>query len=163
MKKNLFCLFLLMFFSTICCFGASKDSKYLYIAIDSAPLKVKPSASSKTVETVEYSSAVCVIKTQKNWSYVQLVNDDSIEGWIPTSSLTTKKLKQKGKAASANADEIALAGKGFTSTVESIYAEESSLSFSDVDLMENFGLPFEDIVFFAEDGSLNFESEVDAK
>ncbi|MBO4628816.1 MAG: SH3 domain-containing protein [Treponema sp.] len=143
----------------VCClavplFSASK-AKTQYVAIDPAPLKAKPAASSKKVGTAEYASAVLVLKEEKSWVYVQLVSDKSVEGWLPASALTSKKIKEKVDATSANADEIALAGKGFNSTIEAVYAEQYEMNFSVVDYIESLGAQQEEAIAFAQEGQLN--------
>ena len=45
-------------------FSASK-TKTQYVTIDPAPLKAKPAASSKKVGSIEYASAVIVLKEEK--------------------------------------------------------------------------------------------------
>lgn len=149
---------LLLLFVVLCLavpsFSASK-TKTQYVAIDPAPLKAKPAASSKKVGSVEYAAAVRVIKEDKSWVYVQLVDDESVEGWLPASALTSKKLKDKGSSASANADEIALAGKGFNSTIEAVYAEQYEMNFDIVDYIETLGADQEEAVAFAKEGQLN--------
>ena len=135
-------------------FSASK-TKTQYVTIDPAPLKAKPAASSKKVGSIEYASAVIVLKEEKAWVYVQLVEDKSVQGWLPSSALTSKKIKEKSAATSANADEIALAGKGFNSTIEAVYAEEFEVNFDVVDYIESLGADTEDAVMFARAGELN--------
>ena len=143
----------------VCClavplFSASK-AKTQYVAIDPAPLKAKPAASSKKVGTIEYASAVLVLKEEKSWVYVQLVDDKSVEGWLPSSALTSKKIKDKVDATSANADEIALAGKGFNKTIEAVYAEQFEMNFSVVDYIESLGADQDEAIAFAQAGQLN--------
>lgn len=135
-------------------FSAPK-TKTQYVAIDSAPLKAKPAASSKKVSTIEYASAVTVLKEEKAWVYVQLVEDKSVQGWLPSSALTSKKIKEKSAATSANADEIALAGKGFNSTIETVYAEQYEMNFSVVDYIESLGADQNEAISFAQQGKLN--------
>ena len=152
----------ILFLSIIVCvvgmaspvFAASKP-KTQYVTIDPAPLKAKPAATSKKVATIEYASAVIVLKTEKSWAYVQLADDNTVEGWIPESALTTKKIKDKANAASANADEIALAGKGFNSTIEAVYAEQFEVNFAVVDYIESLATDEEEAVKFAQKGQLN--------
>ena len=136
-------------------FTAAAKAKTQYVAIDPAPLKAKPAASSKKVGTAEYASAVLVLKEEKSWVYVQLVSDKSVEGWLPASALTSKKIKEKVDATSANADEIALAGKGFNSTIEAVYAEQYEMNFSVVDYIESLGAQQEEAIAFAQEGQLN--------
>ena len=135
-------------------FSAAK-AKTLYVAIDPAPLKAKPAASSKKVGSIEYASAVLVLQEEKSWVYVQLVDDRSVEGWLPASALTSKKIKDKVDATSANADEIALAGKGFNKTIEAVYAEQFEMNFSVVDYIESLGADQDEAIAFAQEGQLN--------
>ena len=151
--KNLTILSLLFCLGTPI-FAASK-TKTMYVTLESAPLKAKPASASKKVGTAEYASAVSVIKTEKSWVYVQLADDASVEGWLPASALTSKKIKDKNNAASADADEIALAGKGFNSTIEAVYAEQFEVNFEIVDYIESLGANTEDAVIFAQQGKLN--------
>ena len=48
-------------------------------------------------------------------------------------SLTKKKLISSDKNVTTNADELALAGKGFSKTIENAYSEEYEVSFDKVD------------------------------
>ncbi len=150
-------LVLLIVFSLITpAFSASKSKqKTMYVSVDSAQLKAKPSTASKKLSTVEYKAAVVVLKTENSWCYVQLEEDSSIEGWLPESALTSKKIKDKNKSASADADEIALAGKGFNSTIEAVYAQEYEVNFDVVDYIESLGAATEEAVEFARQGELN--------
>ena len=147
-------LLLVVLCLSIPAFSASK-TKTQYVAIDPAPLKAKPAASSKKIGSIEYASAVLVLKEEKSWVYVQLVGDKSVEGWLPASALTSKKIKDKANATSANADEIALAGKGFNSTIEAVYAEQYELNFDIVDYIESLGVDQDDAIAFAQAGQLN--------
>ena len=158
MRKTARYLLVLFFvFSLITpAFSASKSKqKTMYVSVDSAQLKAKPSSASKKLSTVEYKTAVVVLKTEKSWCYVQLEADSSVEGWLPESALTSKKIKDKDKAASANADEIALAGKGFNSTIEAVYAQEYEVNFDVVDYIESLGADTDEAVEFARQGELN--------
>ncbi len=134
---------------------AASKQKTQYVAIDPAPLKAKPAASSKKIGSIEYASAVIILQEEKSWVYVQLVDDESVEGWLPASALTPKKIKDKANATSANADEIALAGKGFNSTIEAVYAEEYEINFDIVDYIETLGADQDDAIKFAQAGQLN--------
>jgi len=135
-------------------FSAPK-TKPQYVAIENAVLKAKPSTGSKKVGSVEYAQAVLVLKSEKSWVFVQAQDDESLEGWLPASALTSKKIKEKAKAASADADELALAGKGFNSTIETVYAEQFEVSFEVVDYIETLSSNDEEAVIFAREGQLN--------
>ena len=162
MKKNLKTILIsLLLGLSFNLFAASDSSKLQYVTLDPAPLQEKASAASKKIGTVDYASAVKVIQEKKGWVFVSLADDPSVQGWLPATALTTKKIKAKGKAANADADEIALAGKGFNSTIEAVYADEYMIDFSDVNLMETFNSSdIEEIIDFAYEGNLN-AGEVD--
>ena len=156
MKRNFIkTVILLLFLGLALPLCAASKTKIMYVRLESAQLKAKPASSSKKVGTAEYAAAVNVLKTENTWSYVQLADDTSVEGWLPTSALTSKKIKDKDSAASANADEIALAGKGFNSTIEAVYAEEFEVNFDIVEYIETLGTDPEDAVVFARAGNLN--------
>lgn len=148
--------FLIVLALALPAFSASKSKgKPKYVTLESAPLKAKPSSAAKKTGSADYASAVIVLKEEKGWCYVQLSDDNSVEGWLPASALTDKKIKEKKNAASADADEVALAGKGFNSTIEAVYAEEFEVNFDIVDYIETLGTDPEDAVVFARAGNLN--------
>ena len=148
-------IILAMVLGLVCPVFAASKTKTMYVRLESAQLKAKPASSSKKVGTVEYAAAVNVLKAEDSWSYVQLADDTSVEGWLPNSALTSKKIKDKNNAASADADEIALAGKGFNSTIEAVFAEQFDVNFGIVDYIETLSAPTEEAVIFAKEGQLN--------
>lgn len=156
MKQIVKKLFVLLFVAglTLPVFAASK-TRPKYVTLDPAPLKAKPAAAAKKIGSAEYASSVVVLKEEKGWCYIQLSEDNSVEGWIPATALTDKKIKDKKNATSADADEIALAGKGFNSTIEAVYAEEFEVNFDIVDYIETLGADTETAVEFARAGGLN--------
>ena len=154
MKKSLLLLIMLCLVLPLSAASKSK-AKTQYVAIDPAPLKAKPTASAKKTGTIEYASAVIVLKEEKSWVYVCLESDKSVEGWLPATALTSKKIKAKGNSASANADEIALAGKGFNSTIEAVIEDQYEVDFSVVDYIETLGAEPQEVVAFAKEGELN--------
>lgn len=128
------------------------DQKVMYVSMDSLPLKAAASSTSKTIRTLEYASKVNVIQNKGNWVKVSLADNIKVEGWVPSSSVTSKKIKSK--TASADAKEIALAGKGFNSTLETVYSYEYDISYDEVDYVESLEVPDEDIEDFIREGLL---------
>lgn len=129
--------------------------KTAYISLDPASLKESASSFSKDVGTVEYATKVRVLEEKKSWSRIELFDNPGITGWVPSSALSAKKLKAKGSGATADADEIALAGKGFTSTIEAVYAEEYAVDYSAVDFAELQTPSPEAVLEFIREGGLN--------
>lgn len=73
--------------------------------------------------------------------WMQVASDEpgGPSGWLPASSLTRKKILVSGglNTVSASADELALAGKGFSAEVEARYTTESTAStYAMVDAIE---------------------------
>ncbi|MCR4954415.1 MAG: SH3 domain-containing protein [Treponema sp.] len=160
--KSIFKKVILLFalISTIS-FGYAKPSKKpMYIAMDPAPLREKASAVSTKVGELNYGDEVLVLQEKKNWSLICLYYDDSVQGWIPNTALSKKKIVANGSKTSADADEIALAGKGFNSTIEAVYAEEYEIDYSQVDYVESQSVSEAEIEKFAKEGKL-FLGEID--
>ena len=133
---------------------AKPKEKALYISLDPAVLKEKASALSAKVGELSYGDSVILLDEKKNWSYVCSVDDDSVQGWIPSSALSKKKIVAGATKTTADADEIALAGKGFNSTIEAVYADEFEIDYTDVDFVEAQLADIDDVVAFIEDGRL---------
>lgn len=128
--------------------------KTAYISLDPASLKESASSFSKDVGQIDYAAKVRVLEEKKNWSRIELFDDKSVTGWVPSSALSSKKIKAKGTGAIADADEIALAGKGFTSTVEAVYAEEYEIDYTPVDYAELQSASPEAVLEFIREGGL---------
>ena len=95
-------------------------NKNQYVSVGSAQVKAKASQFAKTVATLKYGDEVIIVEAKKEWSNIKSL-DGKVEGWVPNSSLTTKKLIVKvksNKGTSANAEELALAGKGWSEWFE---------------------------------------------
>lgn len=139
----------------------NSSAQIMYVTLDPAPLKEKASPVSKDLGTLDYATPVYILEEKKSWIYVSAIDNESITGWIPATSVTRKKLKANEISATANAEEIALAGKGFCSAVEAVYAEEYDFDFSDVNYIEEQAITdYNEILDFIEEGHL-FLSEVE--
>ncbi|MCR4953206.1 MAG: SH3 domain-containing protein [Treponema sp.] len=160
--KSIFKKVILLFalISTISFAYAKPSKKPMYIAMDPAPLREKASAVSAKVGELNYGDEVRVLQEKKNWSLICLYEDESVQGWIPNTALSKKKIVAKGSKTSADADEIALAGKGFNSTIEAVYAEEYEIDYSQVDYVESQSVSEAEIEKFAKEGKL-FLGEID--
>lgn len=76
------------------------------------------------------------------------------KGWIPSSALSKKKVLASSST-TADAKEIALAGKGFSSSIESTYAKEFNVDYSDVDYVESQSVSDKELQSFIVEGQLN--------
>ena len=154
--KEKFIRFLLIAFIVVTAYPlfAASSSKTMYVSLDPASLKESASSFSKDVGTVGYASKVRVLEEKRNWVRIELEDDPSVSGWIPSSALSSKKIKAKGSGTTADADEIALAGKGFTATIESAYANEYSVDYGPVNYTEEQAASADDILAFIREGFL---------
>lgn len=154
--KEKFIRFLLIAFIVVTAYPlfAASSSKTMYVSLDPASLKESASSFSKDVGTVGYASKVRVLEEKRNWVRIELEGDPSVSGWIPSSALSSKKIKAKGSGTTADADEIALAGKGFTATIESAYANEYSVDYGPVNYAEEQAASADYILAFIREGFL---------
>jgi hypothetical protein len=159
MKKTiikLICAFGILLSSS---FGFAKDGKKMYVSTDSVVLKQKPNAFSQDVSVLNYGDEVFVTEENKKWSLIYSAKDEKLQGWVPLSSLTKKRIAIGATRVSADADEIALAGKGFNSTIEAVYAEEFSIDYSPVDFIESNEAKTRELEKFIKDGQLKGGSD----
>ena len=126
----------------------------MYTLLNPTPLKEKASALSSKIYELEYGTMVVLAEEKGSWAFVYDSNDYSVCGWVPRSALSKKKVTAELSKTTANADEIALAGKGFTSAIEAVYANEYSIDYSDVDFVEKNSIKDDDILDFIQDGKL---------
>lgn len=138
----------------LCAFSLFAEApKKMYVTSETVDLKAKSSMTSKTIEVLSLGDVVYVSNTKGNWSYVTNEATNS-SGWVNSSVLTKKKVVAKGNKVSANASELALAGKGFSAEIESEYKKTSEADFASVDLIEQNLISFEQIGSFMAEGNL---------
>lgn len=135
--------------------GPSRDK--MYVCVGNAAVKEKDAVNSKQLATVYYGDCVIVVKTNKNasWTLIKLESKPELQGWVPSSSLVEKKIAATGKSSSANAKEIALAGKGLNSTIEDVYSMEYDIDYSKVDKVESNLISYDNLAGFLKEGGLN--------
>lgn len=174
MKRNLIILFC-AFFISVSVFSASKSKsqKLMYVAVEKLDLKNKASITAKQTASLDYGSRVIILDEKGSWCKIQLLEDDSINGWVNSGSLTKKKIivasskvgssaddeidGNSGKRVSTNASELSLAGKGFNSAVEAAYEDEFDVNFALVDQIEKNGVSEEDTIAFIIEGNLRLD------
>lgn len=154
MKRKLTAILLLLLLAAAATPLFAAGSKTMYVSLDPVSLKESASSFARDVGTIEYASKVRVLEEKKNWVRIELVSDTRVTGWVPASALSSKKIKAKGTGTSADADEIALAGKGFTSTIEAIYADEYAIDYEPVNYAEEQAASADEILEFIREGGL---------
>lgn len=130
------------------------DPKPQYVQVDSAVVRVKASQFAASAGTLKLGDEVTVVEKGKSWSSIKSA-DGKISGWLPNKSLTTKKLIVKVQSqTSANASELAMAGKGLDKTFEKVYSQVSETSFAQVDKIEAYACSEKDALAFIREGQL---------
>jgi hypothetical protein len=132
-----------------------KAGDILYVGVKEAALKNGTGFFAKKTAAVSYGDVVVVVSEKGSWTEVTLQSNRSTRGWIHTSSLTKKKIIT-GKTVSASADEIALAGKGFSPEAESVFKNQNPEKRYDlVDSIEKIVPDESALSAFISEGSLN--------
>ena len=135
----------------------------MYVSVEEAVLKQSPSFWGKNGASVFYGEEVIILEEKNSWKKVQLVIDPSVSGWINESSLTKKKIVVSENRVSASAEELALAGKGFTAEIEAEYKKQGSLNYDAVDKLENNLVSFDKVIEFMESGNIKATVEEGAE
>ncbi len=135
---------------------AVQNGETVYVAVKKAAIKSGTGNFDKVVAQASYGDELIVDKASNKFHRVHKAGDPSVVGWIPATSVTTKKIVTSSKKVSASADEIALAGKGFSEQVEDGYkTANKKLDYSSVDRLESFRITDSSLKTFIEDGELN--------
>lgn len=113
------------------CLGAllwAKAGDTMYVNVEEAELKSGTGFFSSSLGYLPYGAKVTILHESGKWTEVVSVDNSKISGWLPASSLTKKKILADDSLnrVSASADELALAGKGFSAEVEALYTTESN-------------------------------------
>lgn len=154
MIKKVFIVVLLSFSTFL--FAAGKST--MYVKIKTAQVKEKSSKKSKSSGTIPYGASVTVLNSIDGWYYISC-DKPKIVGWVASSSLSRKNVNGRGKVSSANAKELALAGKGLTASIESTYADTENVDFSEVNKIETISVSDEEVYQFIINGELNSEEQ----
>jgi uncharacterized protein YraI len=140
-------IFLMLFYSMA---FAQSQGRTMFVAVNSAEVRSSTGFFSSTVGTLALGSTVTVIRESGRWMEVRA---ETISGWVAAASLTTRRITGQGR--SATAGEIALAGKGFSSEVETEYQRDGyNQNFYAVYLIEAQTVPRNELLQFIADGRL---------
>jgi uncharacterized protein YgiM (DUF1202 family) len=145
MKK----LFLLLTLTTLCGMVYAQQGKTMYVAVKNAYLKSSTGIFASKVSAAALGEPVTVVTDKGKWAQVKTAK--SLTGWIPMTSLSSKRVTGSGYSASAG--EIALAGKGFSAETELEY-KKNGVDYTAVDSMEALNVSDDDLLKFINDGRL---------
>jgi uncharacterized protein YgiM (DUF1202 family) len=132
----------------------------MYVATRNAELKSSTGFFADTVITLQYGDQVTVVRENGKWIEVKPAKRPSVSGWILGNSLTSKRIISSGTGTgtSASADELALAGKGFSEEVEQAYKSRggaSAANYAEIDAMEILIVSRQELYDFLVEGHLN--------
>ncbi len=155
MYKKTICYLLVLFLVSVI-FAKSGDK--MYINVEKAVLKEGTNFFSSETGKLPYGSQVIVLAENGKWVQVVSTENKNLVGWVSSSSLTKKKiiLKNGLNSVSASADELALAGKGFSAEVENLYKKNEATEeiYDLLDSIENRKLDTKELLVFIEEGEL---------
>ena len=127
----------------------------MYVANKTAAVKSSTGLFAGTLQTLQLGDAVTIVQ-QKNTKWVEVKTATAKTGWVTLASLTSKRVLTTGRSASAS--ELALAGKGFSSTVETVH-EKEGVDYTGVDAIETLSVTLEELQDFVTTGHLFAEEE----
>ncbi|HSW00054.1 MAG TPA: SH3 domain-containing protein [Sedimentisphaerales bacterium] len=137
------------------CAGVAVAATQMSVQVQKCVVRAKPNAMGARIVELAYGDRIDVGSLQNGW-YPVTVN--GVSGWVPASSLSTKKIVMRsgtGDAATgASSEEVAMAGKGFNKQVEDEMQAQGKLDYTWVKKMYDFTAKEGDIVLFRAQGSL---------
>ncbi len=158
-NKRLFLTIAGLGLSTVMAWAAT--ASLMSVQIRKADIRDTPSFMGKIVTSVSYGDKVTIQSEKGAWLQV---NTSGQSGWMHNSALTKKNIVMKsgaGAQTSASSGEMALAGKGFNSDVESQFkANHKDIDFTWVDKMEKIKIPPPELKAFAKAGQLDAQGGV---
>ncbi len=137
---------------------AQADDTTLSVHVRETVLRERPSFLGKVVGQLRYGDRVQVVARQGPWRRIQGPDIDGA-GWVHASALNRKRVVLRAGAddvkSAASGEELALAGKGFNSNVESKYKSRNpALDFTWIDRMEQIDYPLGELEAFLRKGGL---------
>ncbi len=135
----------------------AKTGDKMYVNVQESAVRSGTGMFAAEVGSVSYGEQVTVVSEKGKWVEIVSGTQPQVRGWIPVSSLTKKKIVVRdGKnSVSASADELALAGKGFSADVEGAFrGGNNALRYDLVDVVENRQIDPELLYAFIVEGNL---------
>ena len=135
----------------------AQPNDLMSVQLKSADLREKASPFGAITGNLAYGDRVIILDQTGPWRQVKKAPGGEITGWVHISALTEKHIQLKAgedTATRASSDEVAIAGKGFNSQVESQYKANTKLDFATIDKMEKLKIPLPEIRSFVETADL---------
>jgi hypothetical protein len=125
----------------------------MYVAAKNVVLKASTEFFAAEQGTLVYGNQVTILQDKGKWVEVQ-ATQSSLQGWLAWSSLTSKRIILSGTRTSASVQELALAGKGFSQEVETVYRQDHGFDYEPIDAMETLQVSETSLYTFLIDGHL---------
>jgi hypothetical protein len=122
----------------------------LYVAVKKAELKESTGFFSKILAVLNPGETVTPLRIEGRWMEVRSAGNQT--GWMAAASLSSKRVTSPGRSISGG--ELALAGKGFSAEVETVYRQEEQGDYAVIDRLESQGIPPDDLWRFLTEGRL---------
>lgn len=129
----------------------------LKVVKDKDCLRAQAQFFAKPVVPVKRGDQLRQLKVQGDWYRVEF---HGRQGWIHKAAVTSPSVRFStflglGRAKEAQAEEVALAGKGFTPEVEARYRQQHpEMNYAAVELVESFQVPDAQFQAFLQQGGL---------
>lgn len=134
----------------------------MQVQVQTGYVRERPSSLGKVMGALPYGQTVQTLETRGIWTRIQLA--DKKTGWISTASLSSRPITIRKTSAlvgtRASADDLALAGKGFSASTEQEFKRKNpNLRFDAVNQMEKNTVTFQEIRTFIQKGGLKQPGE----
>lgn len=129
----------------------------MQVQVEKGQVRAQPSFLGRVVTTLGYGQTVNAVAEQGSWVKVQMAGGEA--GWMAASALSSKRItaRQTSGAAGSNAsaDDLALAGKGFSASIENEFKKQNpNINFAAVNRMERDKASTSEMRDFIAEGSL---------
>jgi hypothetical protein len=163
MSSFRFTIYSLVLLGALCIPMLASANETMSVQVKESELRATPSFLGKIVARVIYGDRVAIIETGGAWKKVS-IKDGTIQGWISSSALTTKKIVLKAGQTNvqtgATQNELALAGKGFNDQVEASYSNQNkTLDYTWINEMETFKVTPDEMRAFLAKGEVGSQVE----
>ena len=132
--------------------GAQSRGSTMYVAVKTAELKVNPRFFADVSRRLSLGEALTVLRSGNGWVEVVSAADESVRGWVSLNALSSRRVIPTARTASA--EEVAMAGKGFSAEIEEIYKSTVTADYSAVDAMEELTVSGAELYTFMSAGRL---------
>jgi hypothetical protein len=125
----------------------------MYVVVKSVNLKSSTELFASDQGALEYGTQVKVLREKGKWVEVQ-TTASSLQGWMDSAGLTSKRITGSRNSSSVSVSELALAGKGFSAEVERVYKDGNELDYTEVDELESQTVSEDALQAFLSEGHL---------